>query len=424
MKIILTICILLVHTADSNWRGTDVSGRDIAAHDLQIEAANGGTNSMQIAAAKTISANALTNDDWLKMAIKTRATDIQAHAKWAMQQAPVTVTAARCERSAGGIHDFYSEGDYWWPDPKHPDSPYVQRDGQTNPQNFVAHRQAMVRFSRVVGALAAAYIAENNKRYLDHALVHINAWFVNPATRMNPNLLYAQAIKGRVTGRGIGIIDTIHLLEIAQSLRIMEKAGVIPKRELVAIKNWFREYLSWMTTHPYGLAEMNAANNHGTCWVMQVAAFAAFLQDQQWTDFCERRYKEVLLPKQMAEDGSFPLELRRTKPYGYALFNLDAMATICQVLDLWEYTKATGKSIRKGMQWMYPYVQDKGKWPFAKDVMYWEEWPVAHPFLLFGAAAYGNNDYFRLWQRLEHDPQVEEVLRNLPVRNPEIWMIN
>jgi len=241
---------------------------------------------------------------------------------------------------------------------------------------------------------------------------------------MNPNLLYAQAIKGRVTGRGIGIIDTIHLLEIAQALRIMEKAGMIPKQELVAIKNWFREYLSWMTTHPYGLAEMNAANNHGTCWVMQVAAFAAFLQDQQWTDFCERRYKEVLLPKQMAEDGSFPLELRRTKPYGYALFNLDAMATICQVLDLWEYTEATGKSIRKGVQWMYPYVQNKDKWPFAKDVMYWEEWPVAHPFLLFGAAAYGNNDYFRLWQRLEHDPQVEEVLRNLPVRNPEIWMIN
>ena len=31
--------------------------------------------------------------------------------------------------------------------------------------------------------------------------------------------------------------------------------------------------------------------------------------------------------------GSFPLELKRTKPYGYLLFTLDAIATIYQVLS-------------------------------------------------------------------------------------------
>ncbi|WP_346316031.1 alginate lyase family protein [Chitinophaga sp. YIM B06452] len=367
-------------------------------------------------------------DEWLKQAVAARRGDIIAKAEWAMQQQPVTVTAARSARSAGGIHDFYSEGDYWWPNPASADSPYIQKDGQTNPDNFVAHRQAMVRFSRVVGALAAAYVAEGKKEYLEHARKHILAWFVSDGTRMNPNLQYAQAIKGRATGRGIGIIDTVHFIEIAQALRIMEKAGVLRDADLAAVKSWFAAYLRWMTEHPYGKDEMNAKNNHGTCWVMQVAAFSAFLEDKQWTDFCIRRYKEVLLPNQMAEDGSFPLELRRTKPYGYALFNLDAMATVCQILstpenDLWKYTAEAGKTIGKGVAYMYPYVEDKGKWPFAKDVMYWDQWPVAHPFLLFGAAAYNNKDYFRLWEKLEHDPQVEEVLRNLPVRNPEIWMV-
>ncbi|AWO00778.1 alginate lyase [Chitinophaga alhagiae] len=366
--------------------------------------------------------------DWLKEAVIVRRADIMAKAEWAMQQQPVTVTASRCERSAGGLHDFYSEGDYWWPNPAHPDSPYIQKDGQTNPGNFVAHRQAMVRFSRVAGALAAAYVATGDKKYLAHALTHIRAWFVTPATRMTPHLLYAQAIKGRVTGRGIGIIDTVHFLEVAQALRIMEKAGAIPAADLAAVKEWFAAYLKWMTEHKYGIDEMNAANNHGTCWVMQVAAFAKFLNNTRWLNFCTERYKEVLLPRQMADNGSFPLELRRTKPYGYALFNLDAMATVCQILsspgnDLWTYTETAGKSISKGIAYMYPYVKDKNTWPFAKDVMYWEEWPVAHPFLLFGAAAYNNKDYFTLWQRLEHDPQVEEVLRNLPVRNPEIWMV-
>lgn len=368
------------------------------------------------------------NNDWLKEAVIVRRADILAKAAWAMQQQPVTVTAFRCERSAGGLNDFYSEGDYWWPNPVHADSPYIQKDGQTNPENFVAHRQAMVRFSRVAGALAAAYVASGDKKYLAHALAHVRAWFITPATRMNPHLLYAQAIKGRATGRGIGIIDTVHFLEVAQALRIMEKAGAIPPADLVAVKEWFAAYLKWMTEHKYGIDEMNAANNHGTCWVMQVAAFSKFLDNKQWQEFCINRYKEVLLPRQMADNGSFPQELRRTKPYGYMLFNLDAMATVCQILsnpgnDLWKYTDSTGKTIAKGIAYMYPYVNDKNTWPFAKDVMYWEQWPVAHPFLLFGAAAYNNKDYFNLWQRLEHNPQVEEVLRNLPIRNPEIWMV-
>lgn len=366
--------------------------------------------------------------DWLKRALEVRRTQIRTEAAWAMQQQPVTVTASSCDRSAGGKHDFYSEGDYWWPNPVHADSPYIQRDGQTNPGNFVAHRQAMVRFSRVVGALAAAYVADGKRASLEHAKKHVLAWFADSATSMSPHLLYAQAIKGRATGRGIGIIDTIHFLEVAQALRIMEKAGVLKGQELEAVRRWFREYLQWMTEHPYGKDEMQAKNNHGTCWVMQVAAFSAFLKDTAWTSFCERRYKEVLLPGQMAEDGSFPLELRRTKPYGYALFNLDAMTTICQILskpgaDLWQYEISGGRSISKGISFMYPYVQQKDLWPYGKDVMYWEEWPMAHPFLLFAAVAYKKEEYFRLWERLPHNSAVEEVLRNLPVRNPEIWLV-
>lgn len=70
---------------------------------------------------------------------------ILAAAETFLSEAPVTVTASRSPRSAGGAHDFFSEGDYWWPDPANPDGPYIQRDGQTNPSNFVEHRRAMVR---------------------------------------------------------------------------------------------------------------------------------------------------------------------------------------------------------------------------------------------------------------------------------------
>lgn len=344
-----------------------------------------------------------------------------------LKEEPVTVTAFIAERSAGDIHDFYSEGDYWWPDSLNPDGPYIRRDGETNPDNFVAHRHAMVRFSSIVGNLTSAYLLTEEQKYVDAVLAHVRAWFVDEPTKMNPNLLYAQAIKGITTGRGIGIIDTIHLMEVAQSLWQLEKAGVLPENDLRPTKQWFSEYLNWMSTHQNGIDEMNAKNNHGTCWVMQAAVFARYAGNEDMMDFCRRRYKEVLLPKQMAEDGSFPLETARTKPYGYSLFNLDAMATICQTLsdkndNLWNYTADEGKNIEKGIKFVYPYVLDKESWTFPKDVMYWDEWPVAHPFLVFGALQTGNENWLSAWAQLEHFPVTDEVVRNLPVRNPLIWI--
>jgi hypothetical protein len=344
-----------------------------------------------------------------------------------LTEEPVTVTAASSPRSAGGKHDFFSEGDYWWPDPANPDGPYIQKDGMTNPDNFVAHRHAMVRMSRIVASLTAAHRITGDDKYAQHAIKHLKAWFVDDETKMNPHLLYAQAIKGRFTGRGIGIIDTLHLIEPARSAQLLEKSGQLKGEELAAIKKWFATYLTWMTTHEYGIKEMNAENNHGTCWVAQVAAFASLTGDEEKLAFCRKRYKEVLLPDQMAEDGSFPRELKRTKPYGYALFNADAMATVCQILstkddNLWAFQTPDGKSMRKGVAWIHPYIADKSKWPYKQDVMYWEQWPVRSPVLLFGGLAYDEQKYLDTWKTLEANPTNEEVLRNLPIREPVLWV--
>src|ERR1700709_728521 len=149
-----------------------------------------------------------------KAAEKILKKQILAEAAWAMKQEPVTVTDSFCPRSAGGKHDFFSEADYFWPDPKNPTGPYIDKDGMTNPDNFVAHRKAMIRFSKIIGALASAYKLTGDEKYVKQAVIHLKAWFVNPETLMNPNLLYAQAVKGKFTGRNYGIIDSIHLMEV------------------------------------------------------------------------------------------------------------------------------------------------------------------------------------------------------------------
>jgi hypothetical protein len=240
---------------------------------------------------------------------------------------------------------------------------------------------------------------------------------------MNPNLQYAQAIHGRFTGRGTGIIDTLHLVEVARAAPRLDMTG----RDLDGVKKWFAEYLEWMTTHPYGIAERDAKNNHGTCWVTQVAAFARLTGNATLTADCRRRFQTILIPNQEAADGSFPLELARTKPYGYSLFNLDAMSILAQTLttredDLWIWQLPDGRGMARAVAYMYPFIADKSKWTKPPDVMYFKEWPVRQPSLLFAGLQLGKPAYIDLWKKLDADPAVDEVIRNWPVRQPILWV--
>ncbi len=345
-----------------------------------------------------------------------------------INEKPVTVTAAHCDRSAGGLNDFYSEGDYWWPDPENPGGPYIQKDGQSNPNNFSDHRFAMIRLSDITSTLTSAWLLTRDKKYAEKALEHMNAWFVDAETMMNPDMLYAQAIWGRYTGRGIGLIDAYHLVEVAQSVRMLSEKGGISASESAKIKSWFSQFLNWMTTHEYGIKEMNAKNNHGTCWVATAASMAILVENQEVIDFCIDRFKTVLLPNQIAEDGSFPQELRRTKPYGYSLFNIDAFANVAQILstpedNLWEFQTEKGLSLKNGMDYIYPFIVDKSSWTFPQDIFIWNEWPVRQSSLLFSGLAYNKPEYIETYLSLPAYPTHFEVIRNLPVRHPVIWLM-
>lgn len=369
------------------------------------------------------------------LAVAPRAFDVAAFdrarvlkaARLYLSEQPVTVTASRSTRSAGGPHDFFSEGDYWWPDSQNPAGPYVQRDGMTNPDNFVEHRRALMRLSVQAAALAAAWELTKDERYARHAALHLRAWFIDSTTQMSPHLEYAQAIQGRTKGRGIGIIDTIHLVEVARAVEVLEGSRALNPDELSGVKKWFADYLRWMTTSANGIEEREAKNNHGTCWVMQVAAFAHLTKNQELLDYCRTRFKTVLVPNQLAADGSFPQELRRTKPYGYSLFNLEALATICRILstpldDLWKFELPDGRGMRKALEYMAPFIRDRKGWPLKPDVMYDAEWPMRQSSLLFAGLALGRPDYIELWKRLPADSTVEEVVRNFFIRQPVLWV--
>ncbi|MEP4077863.1 alginate lyase family protein [Haloferula sp.] len=343
-----------------------------------------------------------------------------------MSASPRTVTADKCARSQGGLHDFYSEGDYWWPDPADPGGPYVRRDGQTNPDNFIAHRKSIIRLSDIIATLVSSYLITKDEKHAAHAVVHLKAWFVDEGTRMNSSLLYGQAIKGRHTGRSIGIIDTIHLVEVARGAKRLAASPSFTVEDQKSVKAWFREYLSWINTHPYGEKEKHHPNNHGVCWSLQAAAFADLVGDQEQLGWIREQFKKVYLKEMMDERGGFPAELERTKPYGYSLFVIDAMAGVAQIAsteddDLWTFELPDGRGLKKGMEFIVPYIADKGSWPKEPDVMYWDDWPVRHPSLLLAGLHFDKQEYLKIWEKLEGDPKTYEVLRNFPMRHPLLW---
>src|SRR6202140_2397008 len=184
-----------------------------------------------------------------------------------ISQTPLTITAFPTPRSAGGLHDFYSQADYFWPNPKDPNGPYINRDGQSNPENFDEHRKLMVALSIQMPALPAAWLLTDDRRYGQKACAHLRAWFVSPETRMNPNLLYSQAVQGSSTGRSYGIIDTLHLVEVGRAANF-PTSGMLGAQDAAAVKSWFASYLDWLFHSERGMKERDTPNNPPLCWAL------------------------------------------------------------------------------------------------------------------------------------------------------------
>jgi hypothetical protein len=346
----------------------------------------------------------------------------------ALKQAPVTITAFPAKLSQGGVNDFYSNGDYWWPDPTKPDGlPYIRRDGESNPGNFSQHRMAVKALRDSVAALAAAYKVTGDDRYAAKAAELLRVFFLDEKTRMNPSLNFAQAIPGVSPGRGIGIIDALHLIEIPVAVRAMEKSKAFPSATDTGLRQWFHDLAEWMTTSKNGIDEANEKNNHAVAFYLQLAVYADFTGDEAKLALCRQQFKEVFVPKQMAPDGGFPLELARTKPYAYSIFQLDNMTLLCQVLstevdNLWKFELPDGRGIRKAVAYLFPFLADKSSWPLKPDVQAWDGWPARQPALLFAGHAFDEQKYLELWKKLPADPADPEVQRNIAVTQPLLWL--
>ncbi len=353
---------------------------------------------------------------------------ILAAADKALAMEPVSIPQHRAPLSDGRADEFFSMSDYYWPDPAKPDGkPYIMRDGQSNPDNFNEHRKSLMAMRDATAALAAAYSLTRDERYARHAVAMLEVFFLDKKTRMHPSLDLAQTIVGKPTpDRGTGLIDTLHLVEVPLAILALRDSKAMSAKTFDALRQWFADYTAWLVSSTKGKNEAKAKNNHAVAYWLQIAAFATFTENEDLRTECRRQFKEVFVTVQMGADGGFPLELARTKPYAYSIFQLDNMAALCQLLststdNLWTFTTPDGKSMAKAVAFLYPYLADKSSWPRKPDILAWDGWPVRQPALLFGGHAFSEGKYLDLWRKLKTAPESFEIRRNNAITQPLLW---
>jgi hypothetical protein len=270
---------------------------------------------------------------------------------------------------SGDKHDYLSLAPYSWPNPSKPDGlPWINRDGKVNPESREGtDHNALSHMCSEVETLALAYRLTKHEPYAAKAVEVAKVWFLDPATKMNPNLEYGQGVPGRSTGRGTGIIDTVGLIKVVQAIGGLEGSTAWTPEIQKGMKAWFRAYLDWLLKSKNGIDEAKATNNHGSWYLAQAAAYATFVGDLERVRTSVELGRERIAT-QIELDGRQPLELKRTKSYSYSLYNLEALFILAEYgpavgVDLFGYRSPDGRTLRAALDYMAPYFKADTKWP-------------------------------------------------------------
>ncbi|HZE84771.1 MAG TPA: alginate lyase family protein [Puia sp.] len=310
---------------------------------------------------------------------------------------PVSVMDKPTMPPSGDKHDYMSRAPYFWYDSTKPNGlPYVNRDGQRNPEIYlITDRRYVGELSNACRVLALAWWLTGEKKYAVKASELLTHWFIEDSTRMKPNLEYAQAVPGLNNGRGIGIIESISLMGIVDAAGLLEGSAAWTKNDATALRTWYAQYLDWMLTSKNGKDEHGTRNNHGTWYLVQATDFALYTGD---TATARRLAAEgsQRIDKQVEKDGRMPLELERTTALHYCTYNLQAyfaLATLAKQtgIDLWNYENPQGASIRTALDWLKPYALGEKKWEYQQIDKYNSNEYIA--LLMVAASAYHDPQY-------------------------------
>jgi hypothetical protein len=326
---------------------------------------------------------------------------LRRNADAALQRDPYSVMDKGEIAPSGDKHDYLSYARYWWPNPKTKDGlPYIRRDGLTN--HDILKRGDRVSIGMMyddLETLALAAFLLDDARYAEHAVKLVRTWFLDPATKMNPNLQYGQAVPGLSDGRGSGIIDTRHFIRVVDAVKLLGTTESWKAQDQTKLTAWMKQYLDFLLTSPRGAEERSGHNNHATWYDAQVATLALYVGEVETAKRVVESAKQGRIAIGIEPDGSQPAEIARTKGLHYCVFNLSALSVLARIgeqvgVDLWNYQTSDGRSIRGGLDFVMPYLTGKETWPH-EQIEKMAVSPSDRGLFYLAARAFGDPHYLR-----------------------------
>jgi hypothetical protein len=327
-------------------------------------------------------------------------------AQQALVAGPFTIINKGVTPPSGDKHDYMSQAPYFWPDPTKPNGlPYIRRDGERNPEiNKLTDHRTIDDLENAVETLSLAYYFSGDEAYATRAVRLLRAFFLDPATRMNPNLEYAQFIPGVNTGRGIGLIETRGFTRIVDAVGLLEGSKALTATDESGLKDWFGKFLQWMLDSRNGREEAAAKNNHGTYYDVQVASYALFVGRKSLAKQVLETAKQKRIAAQIEPDGRQPLEVARTRAWSYSNMNLDGLMDLAILatridVDLWKFETQDGRGIRHALDFLTPVAVGERKWEY-QEIEGGVKPEMLFPLMRRAAAVYKDQGYQALMAKV------------------------
>ncbi|KAG8908744.1 hypothetical protein FRB99_002982 [Tulasnella sp. 403] len=313
--------------------------------------------------------NYTVNGGW-SASTKVAQQEIVEAAEWFAAQGPWSVMNKTILAPSNDTHDYLSWSPYWWADCSnvgnttaltdqqvYTECNYVNRDGQFSPDvRLVNDTGAFQAMSDAVFYNVLAYKITGQDKYANDAVRFVDTWFINNATYMNPNLNYAQVIRG-VNGTGggshTGVLDLHHITKVTSAILVLKAMGApmwTPAFD-AAMNTWTTQYVNWLQTAEIALQEKAATNNHGSFYFAQTASLQVLTGNYTGAKDTLNQYFNGIYKNQIVANGEQPLEASRTRPYHYRAYNAAALITIHRVAeyigwDTWNITTTAGTTVK------------------------------------------------------------------------------
>ncbi len=352
----------------------------------------------------------------------TALNDIVQNADTALEQAAVNVVDEGALPPSGDPHDYYSYSPYWWPDPVNPNGPYIWRDGEVNPDRYTSDISRIETMVSRVTALVPAWYFTNDERYAESAAEQLRTWFLDPATKMNPNVKFGQKRRGHNYNSPSGVLEAWRMRWVIDCAILLESYEGWTEKDANALRTWFGQFANWMVDSPTGIEEAMQPNNHGSWYNAQLILYALYgenldLARKQLDDMPARIFAQVFI------DGRQPQELIRTRSLNYSIYNARALITVARLgqhlnYDLFAYRSLEGRSIKLAVDYMTPFISGDEEWPITQirphsngsaAQLYWQ-----------AAKGFQDREYAKLLRELPESPLPSSIVQLLDPL-PEDW---